>query len=101
MFNYRLETQLFEGALGIFRRGHIWVGAHLDVVEIIGGRGGYEGWEFFLLDSIGHFEGVALQLYGGYLQDDGILVQRGRLEAGGLLRRSRDGLGGCRGRRVL
>ena len=101
MFNYRLETQLFEGALGVFGGGHVRVGTHLHVKEIIGRRGSDEGRKFFLLDGVGHFEGVALQFYGGDLQDDGVLGQRGRLEARGLLGRGcSDGFGGCRGWRV-
>ena len=74
MFDYRLETQLFEGALGVFGGGHIGVGTHLDVVEIVDRRGGDEGGKFFLLDGVGHFQGVALQFYGGHLHDDGVFA---------------------------
>ena len=35
VFNYRLETQLFQGALGVFRGGHIGVRADLNVEEIV------------------------------------------------------------------
>ena len=102
MFNYRLEAQLFEGALGVFRGGHVGIGAYLHVVEIVGGRTGNERGKFFLLDRVGHFESVALEFYGCHLQDNGVLVHCGRLEARGrLLGRGCDGLGGRRGRRVF
>ena len=42
MLDYRLETQLFEGALGGFRRSHIGVGSHLHVIKSVGGRIGHK-----------------------------------------------------------
>ncbi len=42
MLNYRLETQLFQGALGGFRGSHIGVGSHLHVIKSVGGRIGHK-----------------------------------------------------------
>jgi len=69
-FDYRLETGLFEGALGSVGGFFVGIWPHLDAVEIIGGGRNDERRKSFSLDGVGHGEGVALPGKGRDLQDD-------------------------------
>jgi hypothetical protein len=81
VFDYSFKAGGFEGAARAIGGRLIGIGADLHVVKAVSLGIHHEGGKLFLLQLVGHLNGVALLLDGGDLQKDAVLadgLRRGR-----------------------